>query len=245
MAKVSANRRPLQPDYDYLVSELRWRARPRQSEIMECLGQKARGDPRMAFYEVVSAAVKYRQFAALYKGAPTRNLLRSRVTKLRDAVTRATEILGSGDSFLLALLSLGGFAQEEARLLHFGSGSKVQAVLRELERGANNALAAPWLSGPASSQRAWAEGPKTALVIHCARIFEEYRPGEFTRTERKSPGFSAFVRIVYEVATGEADATLDRAIRDALAAIRNDRDVKPSGNPLSTPLIHWHCSGAI
>jgi|SRR6516164_2018898 hypothetical protein len=78
----------------------------------------------------------------------------------------------------------------------------------------------------------WAEGPKTTLAIECARIFEKYQPGKVTKTERKSGGFPAFVRIVYEVATGETDATLDGAIRDAIAAIRDDRDIKPDSNPL-------------
>jgi hypothetical protein len=199
---------------------------------MECLGQKARSDPDRAFVDVVIAAAKYQEFAALYENAPTRSFLRSRLTNLRKAVETARKILGSGDGYLLAALSLCGLPKEEARRLDSGSGSKLQAMLGLVERAADEALALPWLSGPAGGQRAWAEGPKRALVIRCARIFEEYRPGEVTRTERKSPGFSAFVRIVYELATGEAEATLDRAIRDALAAIRDDRDVKPASNPL-------------
>ena len=126
---------------------------------------------------------------------------------------------------------LGGLPEEEARSLDFGSGSKLQAILSALDSVAAEALALPGLTGPASAQKAWAEGPKTALAIHCARIFEEYRPGKVTRTESKSGGFPAFVRIVYEIATGETDVTLDRPIRDGIAAIRDNRDIKP-GNPL-------------
>jgi hypothetical protein len=147
-------------------------------------------------------------------------------------VGTARKILGSGDGYLLAALSIGGLPEEEARSLDFGSGSKLQAMLSELESATDEALALPWLTGPASAQRAWAEGPKTALAIHCARIFEKYRPGKVTRTESKSGGFPAFVRIVYEVATGETDATLDRPIRDAIAVIRGNRDVKPASNPI-------------
>jgi len=147
-------------------------------------------------------------------------------------VGTARKILGSGDGSLLAALSLSGLPEEEARRLDFGFGSKLEAMLSLVESAADEALALPWLSGPASSQKAWAEGPKTALAIHCARIFERYRPGKVTRTESKSGGFPAFVRLVYEVATGEIGATLDRPIRDAIAAIRDDRDVKPPENPL-------------
>ena len=93
-------------------------------------------------------------------------------------------------------------------------------------------MALPGLTGPASAHKPWAEGSKTALAIRCARIFEKYRPGKVTRTESKHAGFPAFVRIVYEVATGETDATLGRTIRDALAAIRDDRDIKPASNPI-------------
>ena len=234
MPKATTNRRPLQPDLlsDELLSELGRRARPRQSEIMACLGQKARSNSENAFVAVVVAAAKYRQFAALYESAPTRSFLRSRLTTLRKAVSTARKILGCGDGHLLAALSLGGLPEEEARSLDFGSGSKLQAMLSELESAADEALALPGLTGPASAQKAWAEGPKTALAIRCARIFEEYRPGKVTRTESKSGGFPAFVRIVYEIATGETDATLDRPIRDAIAAIRDNRDIKPATNPL-------------
>ena len=233
MAKVAPNRGPLRPALfsDAILSELRTRARPRQSEIMECLGQKARSDPDRVFLAVLVAAAEYRQFAALYESAPTRSFLRSRLTKLRDAVRTASKILSSGDRHLLAALSLGGLPEEEARSLDFGSGSKLQAILSALDSVAAEALALPGLTGPASAQKAWAEGPKTALAIHCARIFEEYRPGKVTRTESKSGGFPAFVRIVYEIATGETDVTLDRPIRDGIAAIRDNRDIKP-GNPL-------------
>jgi hypothetical protein len=233
MAKTTANR-TRQPDLlpDALLRELRERVAERRSELMECLGQEAWSDPGDTPIDVILAAASFRRFAQLYKGAPTRSLLRSRLTKLRDAVRRAGKILGSGDGFLLAALSLGGLTEEEARTLDFGSGSKLQAMLSELEAAADEALALPCLTGPASAQRAWAEGPKTALAIRCARIFEKYRPGKVTRSESKSGGFPAFVRIVYEIATGEMDATLDRAIRDAIAAIRDDRDIKPTSNPL-------------
>jgi hypothetical protein len=198
-------------------------------EIIECLGQKARSDPNDAFVAVIIAAATYRQFAESYKRAGTRKFLRLRLEKLRDAVAAASKILRSGDPFFFAALSLGGMAQEKAGVLPF---SEALVELWKLEHAANSVLVAPWLTGPALGQNLWAEGPKTALVIDCARIFERYRPGEVTRTERKSPGFSAFVRIVYEVATGEAHATLDRAIRDALALIRDDSNVKASSNPL-------------
>ena len=234
MAKTPANRGSHRPDisYDTLLPELRKRARNRESDITECLGQEARGNPDHAFIAVLEAAWSYRRFAALYESAPTRSFLRTRLTKLRDAVRTAGKVLGSGDGFLLAALSLGGLPEEEARNLRFGSGSKLQAMLSELEGAANEALALPWLTGPASAQKAWAEGPKTALAIDCARIFERYQPGKVTRTVSKSGGFPAFVRIVYEVATGEVDATLERPIRDAIATIRDDRDIKPGSNPI-------------
>jgi hypothetical protein len=158
MPEVTANlsRRPdLLPDA--LLSELRERANERRSKLMECLGQGARSDPGRALVDVILAAARYRQFAQLYQDAPTRRYLRSRLTKLRDAVKTASKILGSGDSFLLAALSLGGLAEEEARFLDFGFGSKVQAVLRELEGAVDEVLAAPWLAGPASGQK---YGPK-------------------------------------------------------------------------------------
>jgi hypothetical protein len=233
MTKAAANRGPCKPDFlpDALLSELRERADERRSELIECLGQGVRSDPGCALVDVILAAARYHQFVQLYRDAPTRSFLRSRLTKLRDAVRTAGKILDSGDSFLLAALSLGGLTKDEPRALDLGFGSKVQAVFRELEGAADEALALTGLTGPASGQKSWAEGPKTALAIRCARIFEKYRPGEVTRTESKSGGFPAFVRIVYKVATGEMDATLDRAIRDAIAAIRDDRDIKPSSNP--------------
>jgi hypothetical protein len=237
MPKVTANRAPRRPDLlpDALLKELCERADERRSELMECLGQGARSDPGRALVDVIVAAARYREFAQLYQDAPTRSFLRSRLTKLRDAVKTAGGILFSGDSFLLAALSLSGLAEEEARVLDLGFGSKVQAMLSELEAAADAALALPGLTGPASGRKAWAEGPKTALVVRCARVFARYRPGEITRTESSSRGFPAFVRIVYEIATGE-DATLDRAIRDAIAAIRDDRDIKPASNPLRDAL---------
>ena len=234
MAKVPANRGPRRPhtSFDAALPELGKRARNRRSDIIECLGRKAISNPGDAFIAVIEAAWDYQRFAALYKSAPTRSFLRTRLTKLRDAVRTAGKLLGSGDGFLFAALSLGGLPEEEARILEFGSGSKLQAMLSELEGAANEALALPWLTGPASAQKAWAEGPKTALAIDCARIFERYQPGKVTRTVSKSGGFPAFVRIVYEVATGEVDATLERPIRDAIATIRDDRDIKPGSNPI-------------
>jgi hypothetical protein len=246
MPEVTANwaRRP-DLLLDALLSELRERADERRSELMECLGQGARRDPGRALVDVILAAARYRQFAQLYQDTPTRRYLRSRLTKLRDAVKTASKILGSGDSFLLAALSLGGLAEEEARLLDLGFDSKVQAVLRKLEGAADEALSARWLTGPASGQKAWAEGPKTALVVRCARIFERYRPGEITRTVSKSRGFPAFVRIVYEIATGEVDATL--VGRSGTRSSRSVMIAPSSQRPILLPMrsIRWKSVGAI
>jgi hypothetical protein len=192
MAKVAARRGgPNRPDisFDAVLPELRKRAVDRQSEIMECLGLEPRSNPDHSLITVIVAAWSYQRFEALYESAPTRSFLRSRLTTLRKVVGTVRKILGSGDGYLLAALSLSGVLEEEALSLDFGSGSKLQAILSELESAADQALALPWLTGPASAHKAWAEGPKTALAIRCARIFEKYQPGKVTRTESKSGGF--------------------------------------------------------
>jgi hypothetical protein len=94
MAKASGGRLPPDLLSDAFLSELGERARNRQSDIMECLGGKARSKSDGAFIDVVVAAAKYRQFAALYESAPTRSFLRSRLMNLRRAVATARKILG-------------------------------------------------------------------------------------------------------------------------------------------------------
>src|SRR5215469_1971967 len=176
MAKTSTNQGSHWADisFDEILPELGKRARHRNSDIIECLGKGARTNPDDAFIAVIVAAWSYRRFDALHRSAPTRRFLHTRLTKLRDAVRTAGKILGSNDGFLLAALSLGGLPEEEARALRFGSGSKLQSILSALDSISAATLALSGLTGPASGQKALAEGPKTALAIRCARIFEKY-----------------------------------------------------------------------
>jgi hypothetical protein len=215
-----------------MLSKLEGRARQLQSEIVGCLRQEAARDPDSAVDYVVLAAARYRRFAELYEEAPKRSTLHHRLSGLVGALKTTRELLDSDDTWLLAALSLGGWSEVEVRALERGSSSRVQAMLCELEKATEAALATLPLSGPAGGQKVVAEGPKQALVLDCAAIFEKYRPGEIAKPKGRGAVFRDFVRIVNTVATGDRDARLRRAIREARAAVQNGRAVQPEAAAL-------------
>ena len=224
-----AFREPREPDLspDVVLSELHNRARDRQSDIMDCLGQKARRNPNAALELVILAAARYRRLGPLYDDAPRRSVLHDRLMVLRSAVRTASELLSSGDTWLFAALSVGGLSEKEARGLNSGSVSKIQTTLGDLRHAAEAALKTLQLSGAAGGQKPM-RGPKQLLALDCAVIFEKYRPGEIEKPKGRGPGFRPFVQIVGEVATGDEWPSVRTAIRDARAAVRAGRAIPPT-----------------
>src|SRR5262249_24379827 len=144
-----ASHGPHRPDLvsDALWLELRSRAHERRTEIFECLRQKVRRPPDAALEQVTLAAGRYRWFARLYGGAPTRRVLHDRLSALGQAVSTASALLNSRDTWLMAALSLGGLRDKEARALSSGSASKLEMALGDLGQAVETALETLQLTG--------------------------------------------------------------------------------------------------
>lgn len=67
--------------------------------------------------------------------------------------------------------------------------------------------------------------PEREVAPGCLELFERYQPGKASRSA--SSPFGHFVSLVWEMATGERDASLEKPIRNALEARKRGR--KPAG----------------
>jgi hypothetical protein len=230
-----ARRRSDLSSSDALPSKIRERASDRTEQILDCLGQEARLDQDRVIEQVVLAALRYHDFLKLYENAPRRSVLHRQLRTLQESLKMARELLDNGGTALFASLLLGRLSESEVRALDSGSGSELQAQLREAQDATDAALARVRLTGAASGHKALALGPKQALVLYCAAIFERYRPGEIREPKHRGGEFPVFVRVVYQIATGDLQARLRRAIREARAAVANGRVRQPTDAALAEP----------
>lgn len=183
-------------------------------EILTLLGPKAQAEPKNVKVSVVQAAQMYLTLKGFYDQVPSRKELREFLEGVEKTAGKLAGLLRNADLIKIAALYMYGLPEKEAWALRSGGRSLFVDLARMISLMAQGARESLLLSGGAAGRKAWTLPPKRELALECLQIFDEYRPGEAKTTE--GGDFRAFVGYVYEIATGERDADLEKPVKEAV-----------------------------
>ena len=218
---------------DVWQPELVDRARDLSDEIVELLGPQAQAKPEGATIDALFVATQYLELSQRYTNAPSRKKLHEQLEFLRCSAIKIADLLKDSNPYLLAALSLHGFSQDDVMPLIWGQPSPLLNSIQHLCVTAQAAKLNLSLTGPSSGQKASTMPPKRSLALRCIEIFERYRPGEASTTT--GGHFRTFVSRVYEIATGEQDADLEKAVKEAVKLVKK-RGLPAHPNPFAEAL---------
>lgn len=207
-----------------LDPKLKRRAEELLDVILDVLGPQAKAKPDGVRFSVILTASLYQPLLEHYAKAPSRKKLRQRLEALRNSASGAAAVLESRDPYLLAALHMHGLPEDEV------AGCSRLDILKRLCLVAYVAVLNLPLEGPVGGQKVSATPPKRALAFRCLEVFERYRPGKASSTE--GGDFRAFVGYVYEIATGEQDADLEKPVKEAIGLFR-DKGFPEQRNPFT------------